>query len=69
MKPTLKVGSYVSFHKVIKKNPFSAIQLLVFKHAADRVSYFGLQCAAESTHFSDSRIPPQKLYPVKSDTW
>lgn len=32
-------------------------------------TYFVLQCAAESTHSLDRRTPPQKLYPVKRDTW
>lgn len=46
----------------------SVNQLLEFWFACDRPSYFGLQCAAESTHSSDRRVPPQRLYPVKRGT-
>lgn len=51
------------------RNMFVRFLFCFFSIPQEMSTYFVLQWAAESTHSSDRRVPPQKLYPVKRDTW
>lgn len=55
----------------IKCHEYSCVEAHDLKGTGygDLLSHFVLQWAAESTHCGDRRTPPQKLYPVKRDTW